>query len=293
MESPRFRWSPRSLPGPSTPAARSALVAALSTLALVGAAPLQGQASHEQPIPTDPWVEDVAIGMANAFTGGVTAAVTAWLRDEDVGRAMVRGMVGGAIVFGGKRIVVENFDGAGLLGRQVGAVGSSMVRNAGTGAPWLEEVWLPLGPLWVQANPRSPGGVRVDAWRVAVLGWAATRSELRVDWGASASNGAFVFRAPEHVVQKDGDAVAGLALGGLVLLSRDRTGQVRQTRGHELVHVVQLDFYSQALAHPLESWVWSRFTDWSVPVDIGLPPHLLPSFFGDLPEAEARALDSR
>lgn len=293
MESPRFRWSPRSLPGTRLHAVRSALAAALSALALVGAVPLHGQASHEQPTPTDPWVEDVAIGMANAFTGGVTAALTAWLRDEDVGRAVVRGMVGGAIVFAGKRIVVEDFGGAGLLGRQVGAVGSSVVRNAGAGAPWLDEVWLPLGPLWVQANPRSPGRVRVDAWRAAVLGWAATRSELRVDWGESASSGAFVFRAPEHIIRDDGDNVSGLTIGSVVLLGPGRDAQVRQTSAHELVHVVQHDFDSQTWGRPLESWAWSRFTDRTAPVDFGLAPFLRYPFLYDLHQAEARALEAR
>lgn len=305
MERPYSGWSWKSHPGAwSRPnpqrhpsrrarAPRRALAFALAALAHCGPARAAAQ-SHEHHV--EPWVEDVAIGMANAFTGGLTAAVSAWLRDEDLGPAFVGGMLGGGVVFAGKRLVVEDFDGARLLGRQVGALGSNMVANAGAGAPWLGEIWLPVGPLWVQAVGETPGpeGVRLDAWRAATLLWAATRSELRVDWGASTSSGAFVFDVPEHELRADGVRASGLTRGSVVLLGPALPPDREQTLGHELVHVVQLDFSHLVWGRPLESWGWRRLFDGEPPVDIGVTTgFLLHPFVHDLQEGEAETLEAR
>lgn len=271
---------------------RRTLALALAMLALCGSAPAAAQ-SDEQGV--EPWVEDVAIGMANAFTGGVTAAVSAWLREEDLAHAFVGGMLGGTLTFAGKRLVVEDFDGAHLLARQIGALGSNMVANAGAGAPWLGEVWLPVGPLWVQAVGQAPGAdrVRVDAWRAGTLVWAATRSELRVDWGSTASSGAFVFDVPEHELRVGGDRTLGLTRGGVVLLGPALVADRERTLRHELVHVLHLDFAHRAWGRPLESWGWSRLFDGEPPLDIGVARLLLHPIVYSLQEGEATTLEAR
>lgn len=243
---------------------------------------------------TEPWVEDVGLAMANAFTGGVTAAVSAWLRDEDIGQAFVGGMIGGGVVFTGKRLVVEDVHGAGFFGRYVGALGSNMVRNAGRGTGWLDEIWLPLGPLWIQASPESAHDVRLNVWQMAALGWALTRDELELDWGSSASSGTFVFEAPRHQLRSDGDRVGGFAMGGVVVVGPGDEPDLSRTRGHELVHVVQQDHDYVAWERPVESWGWSRLLHRHPPVDLGLlRPFLLNPLVGALHEGEAEALEGR
>jgi hypothetical protein len=243
---------------------------------------------HTQPA----WVEDVGVAAANAVFGAATAGVTAWLRGDDVGRAVVRGAAGGGIVYAGKRLVVEEFDGAGLLGRQVASLGSSVVTNAGAGRDWLEEVWLPVGPLWVQASPASPRRLRVNAWALASVGWALSRSELELDWRQTLSDGAFVFRSPHHRIRNEDGFVDGVTIGGLLLLAP--TDFDHLIRAHEAVHVVQQDFWVLAWSRPIESWGWSRLLGRDIPLDFGLIPLLLwPKFLADLAEAEAQVLEFR
>jgi hypothetical protein len=243
---------------------------------------------------TEPWVQDVGLAMANAFAGGVTSALSAWLRGEDIGRAFVGGMVGGGVAFAGKRLVVEDFDGAGFLGRYVGALGSNVVRNAGSGTGWVDEVWLPLGPLWIQSSPASARDVRVNVWHAVALGWALTRKELVVDWGSSASSGTFVLHAPRHRIRLNGDPIGGFTLGSVVVLAPGDESEVQLSRGHELVHVVQHDVAYLTWERPIESWGWSRAVHRNLPVDLGLlRPLLLQPFVGPLHEGEAETLESR
>ena len=108
---------------------------------------------------------------------------------------------------------VEQFDGAGFLGRQVSSVGSGMVVDAGQGRALFGEVWLPLGPAWVRVRPGAKLGGRVNLRDVGTLIWAATRPELGLDLEASLSNGAPVFVAESHQIVNGSRPVAGAAIG--------------------------------------------------------------------------------
>lgn len=81
--------------------------------------------------------------------GGLTAGIVQRLRGGSFSDGFARGAVGGAVAYAGRRIAAERFDGAGLLGRQVGAVGASVVRNASERRPSLERLFFPAGPLHV------------------------------------------------------------------------------------------------------------------------------------------------
>lgn len=240
--------------------------------------------------PQSDWLTETGIGAANVLVGGLTTAVTAWIRGEDVGNAFVQGSVGGAGVFVGKRVARERFDGAGLLGRQVAAVGSSVAANGGMGRGWLEEVWLPVGPLWVQASPGSAHDLRLDLSNVAALAWAGTRPELEFDWGQSLSTGAAIFVARKHRILHGSDRVNGFALpGGAVLGVGSRDPD--EVRAHEMVHVIQQDYLRQNVSRPVEAWGWRLVLDRPVPIDLGVAGLLtwLP-FVNDLIEAEAYRL---
>lgn len=259
-------------------------------VALALPAPLPGQAPEAPP----PWVGQAGVASANALAGALTAAVVAWMRGEEVPRAFLRGAAGGAVVFAGKRVAVERFDGAGFLGREIAAVGTSVVANAGAGRDWIDEVWLPLGPVWLRTGRAAPVGVRVNLRDVGVLAWAATRPELRFDAAASLSNGTAFFRADRHQIRYQGRYfIGGVALGTTVLLAKQSLWD-ESTAGHELIHVIQDDFVVHAWSRPLEKWGWLHLTGWNPPIDIALASAIrLLDPARDVEEYEAEALSRR
>lgn len=244
---------------------------------------------HEQP----DWIADVGVAGANTALSGIAAAVTAGIRGEDVYRAFLRGAVGGGVVFAGKRIAVERFDGAGLLGRELASVGTSVVGNAGAGRGWFEEVWLPVGPVWLQVSSGERRRVRLNLRDVGATAWAIHRPELEMDWSRSLSNGAITFVAPGHRIRSDSRHADGVAIGGLILLGVTPFDR-EVVQSHENVHVIQRDFMLQTLSRPVEAWGWSWITDRDVPLDIGVLPGLMyPDILRSAAESEAEILEVR
>lgn len=276
---------------PSVGATRRPLVAALlsgAVLLLPGGGSAQDH-SHEQP----PWVEDLGVAGANVLTGALTAAVTAAIRGHDIPEAFLRGAVGGGVVFLGKRVAVERFGGAGLLGREIAAVGTSVVVNGGDGRGWLNEVWLPVGPAWVQVRPRERLRARVNLLDVGMLVWATTRPELRFDLERSISNGATVFVADRHRIVNGSNGVNGLALGGVIALGASNL-DMGTTQAHENIHVIQHDYLLHSVTRPIERWGWGWITEREVPADLNLLRlFLYPRFLRDAHESEAQVLELR
>lgn len=251
-------------------------------------------AAQDHDHPQADWIVDVGVAGANALSGALTAAVTAAIRGDAVPEAFVKGAVGGAAVFAGKRIAVEQFGGAGLLGRQVGSVGASIVANGGGGRGWVEEVWLPLGPLWLQASPSSDFGARLDLLNVGVTAWAVERPELEVDWRRSLDSGALVFTSPGHRITNSDGRVDGLAVAGTIALGAMAPVDVDVVERHERVHVIQYDYLLHTVSRPFERWGWDRLLGRPMPFDLGLIPLAgSPRFIRDLKEAEAEALELR
>src|SRR5690606_22983106 len=92
----------------------------------------------------------------NIAIGAVTSAVAATIRGRPIRRAATLGAVGGAINYVGKELVVQRFDGAGFLGRQVSAVGASLTRDAVEGTPAFRRMVFPLGVLHLHVNADAP-----------------------------------------------------------------------------------------------------------------------------------------
>jgi hypothetical protein len=267
---------------------RARAVCALAILALVPQCVSAQDHTHDQPT----WAVDVGVAGANIAVGALTAAATAAIRGEDVSEAFLKGAAGGAVVFAGKRVAVERFDGAGLLGRQIASVGAGLVVDGGHGREWFREVWLPIGPAWLQVRPEGGRRARVNLREAGVLIWAATRSELDFDLGRSVSNGAPVFVARRHRIESDSDGVSGLASGGVILLGvTDLDWEVVQR--HENIHVIQHDYVLTTLERPVEQWVWDRVAGRNVPVDLGLLTHPIFDPLRNVREREAEALEYR
>jgi hypothetical protein len=231
---------------------RAALACVLATLALPRLCPAQQQ----QP----GWVEDFTVLSANVLVGAVSAGVVQKARGGSFRDGFARGAAGGAGVYAGKRIAAERWAGAGLVGRQVASVGSSVVWNAGHGRRSFEEVALPLGPVRFYVHPLGGGPrvrARVDALALASTVYAVSRPELEWNPGRSLSAGSMVFDAPSHEMFVDGGPVGGLAYPGTIFLGVTGfadPGETVATFAHERVHNLQADQLYFAAGRPLQEW---------------------------------------
>jgi hypothetical protein len=210
----------------------------------------------------------LGVAAANVALGGVTAGVARGVRARSwraAAHAFARGAAGGAGIYAGKRAAAGRFAGAGLAGRQLAAVGASVVRDAGAGHAPLSRLVLPFGPVRVYVgDDRRRGAVRVRLDVVTVVGAvvAAREPGARFDLGASLSAGALAFtsrppRAGDPCPPHCGSTFGGFghadpqrlgsAFGGaLWVLDRSADpatppGAAARTRAHEQVHLVQYD----------------------------------------------------
>lgn len=229
----------------------SPLVWALAALALAAPAAAQQNAS-----PRPGWAADFTVLSANVLFGGLSAGMVQRARGGSFRDGFARGAAGGAGVYAGKRIAVGRWPGAGLLGREVASVGSSVVWNAGQGRPSFEEVALPVGPVRLYVRPAERRvRARVDAVSLAATVYAVARPELEWDAGRSLSAGAAVFTAPRHAMYLVGNRVSGLAYPGNVYLGtapHQDPAWFAESFAHERVHNVQADQIFFALGRPLQ-----------------------------------------
>lgn len=128
--------------------------AALSLVLLVYPPSAEGQSEPDPPHTSAPnrvvsppdWGGELAFLSGNAALGGLTAALIQELQGGSFWRAFLEGALGGAVVYGGKRIAVERFYAAGLVGRQL--------------RQWVPQ-WCTTSPT---AGARSSGSSCRSAW---------------------------------------------------------------------------------------------------------------------------------
>ncbi len=183
------------------------VTAALSLVLLVYPPAANGQsepdplrtAVHERAARPPAWAGELAVLSGNAALGGLTAALIQELRGGSFWEAFLDGALGGAVAYAGKRIVVERFYGAGLVGREVAAVGTSMVRNASDGRGALEQLVLPIGLarlyLWGDSTSALPmhAQVKFDVLTLLATTYLGLRKDFDFDVSASISAGTPVF----------------------------------------------------------------------------------------------------
>ena len=246
---------------------RRAATVALAVLSLAGA---PGSLRAQCGVCDDhkPRLEGEALTLgANALLGGLTAGVRRALAGERFVDAFAAGAAGGALTYVGKRISVEEFGGAGLLGREVAAVGSSVTRNVGEGRPAFSEIVLPVGPVRMYVGGAgAPVHAKVDVAAVAVAAYTMTLPDATFDAAESLSAGALVFRRDggQDEVGFNGAQAAG------VIQVRDRIGDVvpdlpegfregvERSARHERVHVIQYDQGFLLWSAPAEGWLMSH-----------------------------------
>jgi hypothetical protein len=242
---------------------RSLLALALSFGSILPTAAVAQSPDDDWPKPDEAWqppvwVGDVTFLGANALLGGLTAGILREIRGGSFTDGFATGALGGAVSYGGRRLAGQSFWGAGLLGREVSAIGSSVVRNAGEAQPALSRLTLRAGPVILDVRRGAGAGVRasVDGYTTMWLLAAIFDDRLRMDWNASLSAGAPVFDAPNHFPRYDGRQLLGMAPGGLVLLGKDaRAVPDTDVFAHERIHVLQYDFAAELWGRPLETWL--------------------------------------
>jgi hypothetical protein len=217
------------------------------------------------PLVVPPWAGPISILSTNVLIGASTAGIVQKLRGGSFRDGFARGALGGLVHFAGKRVVVGDFDGAGLLGRQIASVGSSIVRNASEARAMFETVILPVGPVRLYVGTGAQRGVRAKV-DVASLVWAAyaiSERELVIDGGMSASAGILVFKTRNKYLRQKGatDDLGGVATANMVFLSDvNALGQANRQRafGHERVHILQQDAILSTLTAPISTWLLQR-----------------------------------
>lgn len=236
-----------------------------------GAAEAPAQCTGESCEPRGGWEAEASTLAVNALLGGVAAGTVRLLRSGSFLDGFAVGAAGGALVYAGKRIAVEPWDGAGLAGREVAAVGTSIIRNTADGRPPLQRLVLPvwIGRLYVTTGPRLGVQPRLDLLGAAATAYQAVSASSTFDLRRTLSSGAPVFR-----VYEDGLGWLGFQRAGVVLLRYD-TGYrgieeqlpddmlvpLERSFSHERVHVVQLDQAFLLLTAPAEDWILEQDED--------------------------------
>ena len=248
----------------------SLLIVVPVALALAGAAVAQAPPITITPSsPETPrWVGHVTVLAGNAAIGALTGAVLQKLRGGSFKDGFVRGALGGSVSYVGKRVAVQDFWGAGLLGREFNALGVSMVRNASDGVPTLSHLYLPLGPLPVRATFDLTHGFRVQPQLdIAATAWLTTGllgSHLILNLAESFSSGAPVFEAEGRWLVDSEHSVLAYAVSRSVFLGdpglyRGAPPPRAHVLAHERVHVLQQDFVLTAWSDPFARVALNRF----------------------------------
>jgi len=192
------------------------------------------------------WGEELAVVGGNVLLGALTAGLWQELGGGSFKDGFTRGALGGAVIYAGKRIASGRFPVAGLLGREVAAVGHSVVRNAGEGRGTLDRVALPLGFLPAQVQLGSWGKdarVRVDVLALWNLGYGLIEPKLELDWSRSLTWGAAVFTSRGYDFVVDDARASAMAAVGTIYLNGDLVAfpGFERVGAHERVHVLQGD----------------------------------------------------
>jgi hypothetical protein len=233
--------------------------------------------------PTPPWVGQFTVLSANAVLGGLTAGIIQELRGGSFKDGFTRGALGGVVIYAGKRIAAERFDGAGLLGREVAAVGSSVVRNASDGIGSLDRLILPAGFVRVYWNRKSRDvGFKLDLVSAGLVAYAVFEDDLVFDARNTLSSGSPVFRTNGKVITYGtGDHhAAGVSRAGTVFRAEVLPWGdefLERAFAHERVHVLQDDQLFVTLNDHFDDWVFGKVRAERVGryVDINLSSNVL------------------
>jgi hypothetical protein len=234
---------------------RFILVAVLISLSLT--APALDAQTFEAP---KPYSEGTLL-ISNAVIGAATAAVTRAIGRKPIAAGAIRGAIAGAGVYAGKRLIGNGQPGYWWLGRELSAIASSEIGNAGLGLQPLERAILPIGPIRIHVDrlARRKFLPRLDV--VSTVGAIAigSRDGVRIGWKETFSTGAIVLLTPET-----SDQIGNYAAGVLSVSELAPDGKFppleskRGVMSHEMTHAAQYDFSFNAWSEPLRGSIETR-----------------------------------
>jgi hypothetical protein len=210
------------------------------------------------------WAGHLTTVSANVMLGALTAGLLQELRGGSFKDGFTRGALGGVFTYTGKRIASQRFDGAGLMGREVAAIGSSVIRNASEAKPTFERLMFPIGPLRLQVTPRTRQlDASLDVLGAAWIVWGIAESELDLKLSESLSTGTAVFRTNNKLIVHKSARLhgGGFTPASLILLSHvPAWGSVFLDRvaAHERIHVLQEDQLLHTWLDPGEAWLLDK-----------------------------------
>lgn len=224
------------------------------------------------------------VAAVNVALGAVTAGAWSAARRKSFFRGFGRGAAAGATVFAGKRIIGEESPLAWWLGREIAAIGSSEVVNAGEGLPVLQRAVIPVGPIRFHIDRGAKRKVvpRLDIVSSVAALVIGSRERTRFALKESVATGVLVFIVPEE------SAVVGTHSAGIMSLGEAVPDgdfapltSKRLVMSHELVHTAQYDFaftaWSDVAQRAMSSSVpgaafISRYVDvnLTLPIQVGL-----------------------
>jgi hypothetical protein len=232
--------------------------------------------------------------LTNIAIGAGTAAIGRVIAKKDPKKSALQGALAGAVIFAGKWLVAQNDDRSNLLGRTIAAVGSSEVREAATGKPYLAQVIIPYGIARLHVNRFSPRPleIRLDLAATIATFVNACESPKQFQLAKSIKSG-----VPFFLIDRDkrGGSIKGLQLAGVVtyrVATRFEEQEEEQTKkmlGHELTHVVQSDYLFNAYGSLLEDTLVPRLPAGRTLhrfVDIGIHVPMLLSLNSVIPYAD-------
>lgn len=202
----------------------------------------------------------IAALSVNTFAGALTAAVRSLFEDRsNLPRAVVKGALGGGVSYLGKRVAVESWTAAPLVGRVIHAAGASLVAQAAvpTGN-LLDSLQFLIGPVSLHLSLDRRPGISVNAREVLVLASAFAMNDLHFDREYSLKALTPVFRT-RHTRIRSGDRfTSGTTVGHAIVLDGLFVDQGDAAFPHEVVHLLQFDFLLVAWDQPLERALRSR-----------------------------------
>lgn len=270
---PAWRGGARWRAGPRRPGGARLLFAAAALLPALASAPAQAQggvaSSLEAPAPPandlvrpfpPEWPgltrsERVEHMLINGALAGVGSGLFAALQKRNPIRPALMGFGGGVLAGAGRQLSTRSFDAAGIVGRQVSALGISLVRAA---AYDTAIIMLPAGPFTIDLHPAGDErrvSARLNLMHTGVLAYYLARSDRDFDLSATLWSGVPVFRHPDATFSSEsGRSYGRMDFGAIMLgadVDRDGPAQFYVLR-HEMIHVLQMDFSDQLLFLPAE-----------------------------------------
>jgi hypothetical protein len=200
-------------------------------------------------ISTGTRVENLAI---NSALGSMTGLVWATIRHTPKSKGALKGAAGGALMSVGRQIAATAFNGSGFIGREVSATGISLTATSGEPNTTLT---FPIGPVSLKCSEGSYDW-RVNVSSVVAIIGLSFSPNTRLDLGKSLSSGAAVFDDRHSSFGQRGDFdIMAISQLGTIQLSRSAvdpfTGKTNVLY-HENVHILQDDYFQEAIALPAE-----------------------------------------